>query len=455
MKLHLSADLKKRLVALAWPLFIETTLIMLIGSVDTIMIARYSNDASGAIGVGNQVIGLFNLLFMVISVGTSILVSQFIGAKLQKKVSQVTVLSLMINFILGSFGMIILLLFNENFLKLLQMESHLITFGKTYVEIVAIGSIFQALTFSAGAVIRSYGFTKIGMKASLIANLVNVVLNYALIYGVSFLSIPSMGVAGAAIATLVSKIINFAILIYVLFKVIDKHLTLSLLKPFPTNIMKDILKIGLPSVGENMSYSLSQLVLTGFITSIGIIALNTKTFYASIAMFIYAFTLAMAHASSIMVGNLTGSNQNEESYKVGIYSTKIAMIVTLSMNIIIAIAIVPLMKIFTDNQAIIDLAKMIVLIDIALEIGRAVNILIGNTLKASGDIRFPVFIAILISWTIMLPLGYLFGIYLHLGLMGIWIAMAIDEVFRGTILLIRWVSRKWQNRSFVKQHQGE
>jgi len=200
---------------------------------------------------------------------------------------------------------------------------------------------------------------------------------------------------------------------------------------------------------------LSQLVLTGFITSIGIIALNTKTFYASIAMFIYAITLAMAHASSIMVGNLTGSNQNEESYKVGIYSTKIAMIVTLSMNIIIAIAIVPLMKIFTDNQAIIDLAKMIVLIDIALEIGRAVNILIGNTLKASGDIRFPVFIAILISWTIMLPLGYLFGIYLHLGLMGIWIAMAIDEVFRGTILLIRWVSRKWQNRSFVKQHQGE
>jgi len=128
------------------------------------------------------------------------------------------------------------------------------------------------------------------------------------------------------------------------------------------------------------------------------------------------------------------------------------MIVTLVMNILLAIFIVPLMHIFTDNQAIIDLAKIIVIIDIALELGRGVNILIGNTLKAAGDIRFPVFFAIIISWTVMIPLGYLFGVYFELGLVGIWIALAVDEVVRGVILSFRWYSRKWQNKSFVKEH---
>jgi len=453
MKTVLDSSLKKRLVTIAWPLFIETVLIMLISSVDTVMIARYSNNAAGAVGVGGQVINLFNLLFMVISVGTSILVSQFIGAKMQQKISQVTLLSILVNGMIGLIGMVFMLVFNVAFLKLLQLDDTLLAYGKTYVEIVAIGSVFQAITFSAGAVIYSYGHTKIGMKASLIANLVNVVLNYVLIFGVPFLNIPQMGVAGAAIATLISKIVNFAILVYVLFRVIDKTLSLKTLKPFPTKILKDILKIGLPSVGENLSYSMSQLIITAFVTIVGTIALNTMTFYSTIAMFIYAFTVAVANAAAIMVGNLTGENRNEDSYRMAIYSIKISGIVTLIINGLFILFITPLIRIFTDNSAIIELAKWIVIIDLGVEIGRAVNILFGNTLKAAGDIRFPVIFAIIISWSIMIPLAYVLGITLEMGLIGIWIALAVDELIRGTILTFRWYSKKWQNRSFVEQHK--
>ncbi len=453
MKTVLDSSLKKRLVTIAWPLFIETLLIMLIGSVDTVMIARYSNDAAGAIGVGGQVINLFNLFFMVISVGTSILVSQFIGAKMQQKISQVTLLSIVLNGFMGLLGMGLMLIFNVPFLKLLQLDDTLLAYGKTYVEIVAIGSVFQAITFSAGAVIYSYGHTKIGMKASLIANLVNVVLNYVLIFGVPFLNIPQMGVAGAAIATLISKIVNFAILVYVLFRVIDKSLSFKLLIPFPKKIFKDILKIGLPSVGENLSYSMSQLIITAFVTIIGTIALNTMTFYSTIAMFIYAFTVAVANAAAIMVGNLTGENRTEDSYQMALYSIKVSGIVTLIINGIFILFITPLIRIFTDNPDIIELAKWVVIIDLGVEIGRAVNILFGNTLKASGDIRFPVIFAIIISWSIMIPLAYVLGITLELGLIGIWIALAVDELIRGTILTGRWYSKKWQNRSFVNQHK--
>jgi putative MATE family efflux protein len=453
MKTNLSPELKKRLVTLAWPLFIETALIMLIGSVDTIMIARFSNNASGAVGVGNQVIGLFNLLFMIVSVGTSILASQFIGAKINQKVSQVTLLSILVNFIMGFLGMIVLLIFNEPLLKLLQLNSELLEYGKTYVRIVAFGSVFQAITFSAGAIIRSYGFTKTGMKASLIANGINIVLDYVFIFGIPALNIPQMGVAGAAIATLIAKAVHFGILIYVLFRVVDRSLSFKLLKPFPKKVLKDIIDIGLPSVGENMSYSLSQLVITGFITSIGVIALNTMTFYLTVAMFIYVFTVAISNAASIMVGNLTGEDRGEDVYQLGKYSTKISVIITVSMNLLYIILIIPLIRIFTDNAEIIELAKIIVIIDLFLEVGRAVNILYGNALKASGDIRFPVFFAVIISWSIMIPLAYVLGIALEFGLVGIWMAMALDEIIRGTILTFRWMSKKWQNKSFVTHHR--
>jgi putative MATE family efflux protein len=449
MKNLLEPSAKRRLFQMAWPLFIETALLLLIGSVDTVMVARYANDASGAVGVGNQIIALFNMLFMIISVGSGILVSQFIGAGIKDKVSTITVLSLLLNFTVGLLSALALVFFAPTFLGWLGLKGTLLSFGTTYVRIVGAGSVFQSLSMSIGAVVRAHGHTKTAMKASLTANLFNVVLNYVLIYGVPFLRIPSLGVAGAAIATLVSKAINFGLLAIVLFRSVDRGLSWKLLRPFPNDLFRKLLKIGFPSTGENLSYNASQLMITAVVTAIGVTALNTKTFFATLCGFIYAFTVAVGNATGVMVGQATGKNDPDFSDRLTRFSLFWAETITVLITLMLALAIRPAMQLFTDNPEIIGLAQQIVWIDLALEVGRAANILLGVALKSAGDVLFPVSIAVVISWTVMIPLAYGFGIFLGWGLPGVYVALAADELARGTILFSRWHSQKWRNRSFV------
>jgi putative MATE family efflux protein len=451
----LSEDLfkvqKKQLITYAIPLLLENGFGMLIGFVATIFIARYDNGAAGAVGVANMLLGFFHLLFMIVSVGAGILSAQYIGAKLMKEVSTVTVISILANLILGILGSLAIWIWAEDLLKFLNLSGELLAFGTTYIRIVALSTTFQAMWFSLSAIIRSYGYTKLSLKIAIVPNLVNIVLNYVFIYGVRVLGIPSLGVAGVGIAAAASQFAGFLISFIILAAKIDPSLSLRLLSPFPKRIFIDIMKIGVPSTGENISYHVSQMLITSYITALGAMALNTKTYYVNIAMFIYWITVAMSQAAAIMVGNLAGAGKSDQSYRIAIYSFKVSLVATIFVNALFIVLIVPLMRLFTDNPDIIALAKWIVLIDFVLEIGRAIGVIFGNSLKASGDVRFPVVLNVVVTWLTIVPLAYFLGIGLHLGLSGIWIAFAFDETLRGVILFFRWRSRKWETKAFVNR----
>ncbi|MCK7484129.1 MAG: MATE family efflux transporter [Bacillus subtilis] len=113
------------------------------------------------IGVANMVIGFFHLLFMVISVGTGIIVAQFVGAKMWGDVTKATAVSLFVNFISGIVGAIVLFVFAEPLLKMVGLKDDLLASGITYVRLVALSTTFQAMSFSISAVIRSYGYTRV------------------------------------------------------------------------------------------------------------------------------------------------------------------------------------------------------------------------------------------------------------------------------------------------------
>ncbi|MDZ4195886.1 MAG: MATE family efflux transporter [Candidatus Izemoplasmatales bacterium] len=448
---HDFLPLKKRLKQLVLPLFIENGLAMTIGISGTIMIANYDNNAASAIGVTNMVIGFFHLMFMIISVGTGIIVAQYVGAKMWKQVSTTTAMSLVVNFVGGFIGSLVIFFFAPDILKLVGLRNDLLASGLTYIRIVALSTTFQAMSFSISAVIRSYGYTSLGMKIAIIPNIVNISLNYLFIYGFPQLGITSLGVLGVGISAAISQTIGFSIFFLILTKKIDRSLSLQLLRPFPKQILKDILKIGVPSTGENISYQVSQIVVAGFITTIGVVALNTRTYYANIAMFIYLITVAFTQATAVMVGNLMGEGRAGEAYQVSIYSFKISITSSLVVNILFVLFIVPLISMFTTNPEIIALAKWIVIVDIGVEMGRASGVVFSNSLKASGDVRFPVYLNVIVTWTMVVPLAYFLGIVLGFGLIGVWAAFAFDELLRGTLLFLRWRSRKWTTKAFINR----
>ncbi len=446
--MKVEAKLRGELKRITWPLFIESALFSLLGSVDTIMLGRYSDNSVAAVGVANQIIWMLNLMFGIITAGTSILIAQYLGAKSKKKtIIQVAGISIGVNTIIGVTISFIMFFGGTGMMKLLNSPPELIDLGNQYLKIVG-GFIFiQAITMTFTAILRAHSLTKICMNATIIMNLVNVILNYILIFGK--FGFPSMGVSGAALATTLSKIIGLIILGRATYDLILNKFKISMFKPFPKIHLINILKIGIPSAAEQISYNLSQLVITSFINLIGVSSMAAKSYVGTIVCFSYIFASAVGQGGSILIGNLVGNKEDNKAYNLCIYTLKKAVVVSIVMSCLIAILGEGILGFLTSSSEIISIAVTVFIIEIILEPGRCINIVGINGLRATGDVRFPVYIGIFSMWTFGVGLAYILGVKFNFGLTGIWIAFAIDEWFRGILVLIRWKTGKWKGKGFV------
>jgi putative MATE family efflux protein len=285
-------------------------------------------------------------------------------------------------------------------------------------------------------------FVTIGM------NLLNVLGNYLFIFGP--FGIPVLGVAGVALSTVVSRGLGLLAMFIILYKRVGDLPFRTLLK-FPMDSLKSILKIGVPSAGENLAYSLSQMMITYIITVLGTQALTTKVYAQNLGMFIYLGSLAVALATQIMVGHRVGAKQHEAAFRTCLRSLKIAFAISLGMAALFAFFREPLLGIFTDDPEIIRMGGWLIILTLLLETGRTFNLVIISSLKAAGDVKFPVAMGILSMFGVAVGLSYVLGIQMGMGLVGLWVAYSADEWFRGLLMLWRWRSRKWQEMSLIEK----
>lgn len=442
------SNIRKGLGKLVVPIFIETLLIMMLGAIDTIMLSQYSDNSVAAVGVVNQLVMFAFLIFEVINIGTSVLCSQYLGARLEKKMVQVVGVSLLLNLVFGLLVSAILHFGAGALLQMMGLRPSLMEDGVNYMQIVGAFAFFQAMSLTISASLRSVNKAIYPMMVTVLVNLMNIIGNYTLIFGK--FGFPEMGVEGAAISTAFARGVSMLILFVVLFKKHIKTFPLSYFKPFPFIELKNLLKIGLPSAGENMSYSFSQVVLTYFINMLGNEALATRTYVVNIVMFVYLFAIAMAQGGAITIGHLVGQKKIRAAYLLGEYVMRWSIFVSLSLSCLWALGGPWIFDMLTDNEAIVQLGIHILFVDIILEVGRAVNIYATNALRSAGDVNYPFYVGVVVQWSIAVGLGYLLGIHWTLGLVGMWCAFLLDENIRAVIFIHRWNSMKWAKKAFVE-----
>jgi putative MATE family efflux protein len=440
--------LSRQLAFLAGPIFVETLLVMMLGAVDTFMLSRHSDNSVAAVGVVNQLMNLIFLLFEVISLGTSILCSQYIGAGRRDKVIQVVGISLMFNLISGLLISLGLVFFAEDALHVMGLRPDLMGYGLPYMKIVGGFAFLQAMSLSLSAALRSADKAKYPMYVSMVVNVLNIFGNYTLIFGK--FGMPALGVEGAAISTSFCRCVSVVILFVVLFKKHIPSFPKELFTPFPWIELKNLLKIGIPSAGEHMSYSLSQVVITYFINMISNQALATRSYVVNIVMFTYIFALAIAQGGAILIGHLVGMKKIRAAYAIGRRVMKLGTTASVSLSLLTAIFGKSILGLLTDDPWIIATGASILWIEVLLENGRALNFFGVNSLRSAGDIYFPVIVGIVVMWAIQVVGSYFFGISLGWGLVAMWAIFALDENIRGFIFVHRWNSFKWVGRSFVR-----
>jgi len=380
--------MKHRFKALFWPTLIELLFFMLMGTIDTFMLSHYSDFAVGAL-----------LTTLIVSLA-------------------------------------------PNLLRLVQTEEVLFEGSLSYLRVVGLSLFFVAMSNIITASLRSYGHAKYITYVVIVANIANIIGNAILING--YFGFPRLGILGAALSTLIVRSMMVVVYMIIAYKVIGlrpSHLKFSL------DTTKQVLKIGLPSALESWTYTLMQAIILSMINTLGAEFTTARTYINTILTYIYIFSLAFAAANAVMTGYYIGERDFNKAHKETLKTAFRSFIVVFLMTLLINLLSGVILGFFTNNQVIINTARQILWIALILEFSRSLNLIFIQALRSAGDTTFPLVMAIISMFGVAVTFAYLLGIHLSLGLMGIYIAYAMDETIRGIMMYTRWQSRRWENKS--------
>lgn len=315
---------KKTLISLTIPIFFELLLVTVVGNIDTIMLGYYSDKAVGAIGGITQLLNIQNVIFSFINLATAILTAQFLGARDYKRVKQVISVSLVLNVLLGVVLGGIYLFFWRGLLQKINLPEELVGIGKYYFQMVGGLCVFQGIILSCGAILKSHGRPTETLIINVGVNILNILGNGMFIFG--WLGMPVLGTTGVGISTVVSRGIGCVAAFYMMCKYCNFTFRKKYIKPFPFKIVKNILSIGFPTAGENLSWNVGQLLIVAMVNTMGTTIIASRTYLMLISNFVMTLSIALGQGTAIQVGHLVGAGEVKEVYSKCLKSVKIAFI---------------------------------------------------------------------------------------------------------------------------------
>ena len=427
------------------PIALETLCYMLAGMVDTIMLSTVGDSAVGAVGTANTYINVFIIMFHVVSSGMIAVMTQYIGAKRIGVAFQARQIGAVFNMVLGVALSIFLFVFSGLILEIVGVAPLLMDYAKTYLKIVGGFCFLNALIPIFSSYLRAFGYTKQPLIATLVANVVNLCLNAVFLFGLH------AGVAGVAVATVLSRILNLAIVIVASKILVKAKEDSERLKN--TEVFVQIIKVGLPSALETALYNVAMTLTIRFLNQMDESGFHVtaRAYAAQIANFSYCAGAALAQANAIMTGWRIGEGDYEACDKGTKKAAWIGIVVAAGLEIIFVLCADVLIRIFTQDLEMIRLVKILLTIDIVLEVGRVTNLVFGQALKTSGDAIFTTMIGVLFMYLCMVGGTWFFGIHLNLLAVGAYIGLATDECVRAMFMFLRWQSGKWRTKGFIQR----
>lgn len=435
---------RKTLAQLSVPICLETLFYMLSGMVDTLMLSSVSDQAVGAVGTANTYIGVFIVMFGIISSGMVAVMSQNIGAGRPGIAYQARQLGMIFNAVIGILMSAVLAVFSGGILRMVSIAPALFEPAETYLKIVGGTCFLNALIPIFSSYLRVFGYTKYSLIGTIVGNILNIILNSVFLY------VFHRGVMGVAVATVISRIVNLiivAIMGAVLIKAKQSPERIS-----PQKILAQIVKIGFPSALETALYNVAMTFIVRFMNQMDANGMNVtaRSYAMQIADFSYCAGAALAQANAIMTGWRIGAKELEECDRGTRKAVIYGLVTATCFSVTFALSGRFIVHIFTDNTQMISLVVKLLIIDIFLEFGRVTNLVYSQALKTSGDALFPVIMGAIFMYLFAVGGTYFLGIHMGLLAVGAYIAMAGDECARAVGMVLRWKSGKWKSKSLVE-----
>ena len=441
---------------LSVPLFIELFMQIMVGNVNQMMLAPHGTDPAAAVGNALQILNIITIALSAMGTASTVLVTRVLGnASSKRTISEIATVALVVNMALGALMTAVLFAFWPQFFSWLHIDATLWGMGSSFLLIVGSTTILQGAFFAITALLRSFARVGDVMGASLAMNAVNVGVGLVLVNGLG--GVPALGVEGTAAANVAARVVGLGLAAFMLLRHTDVRPSPRLLRPFPKKTLKNMLGVGIPSSGEQMNYDLAQIVILSFINVLGTTVVTVKVYCSMLASIAYLYSIALSQATQIVLGYLFGAGKFDIVRRRVWMADLIAAVLTTAVSLTLWWNFDAVVGLLTADPVVHELGRQIMLVEVFLGIGRSLNIVMVRALIALGDVRTPVTVNVAFSWVFAVGGGWLLGIGWGWGLVGMWIAMCIDEWLRAGFLIATFARGGWKRRALgsVEGGRGE
>ena len=442
--------------ALAWPTIVEEALATIVQYADSAMVGRIGAHASAAVGLTTTMTWLVNSPMFALGVGVVACIARAVGAKDFNLARRIAAQSVIMAAVLGTVLGVITLAISPFLPAWLGAEESLRRDGSLYFAIVCAPMPFRAAVIIFGASLRASGDTRTPMLISAGVNLLNVVLNFLMIYATRTVSLLGMsfvmpgagwGVAGAATASAISYVAGGVAMFIALRRsrmVSPKGCSLRL----DRDAMLPCLRIGLPVAMQRMASCMGQVVFSALVTSLGTVALATHSLAITAEQAFYIPGYGMQAAASTLAGQSLGEGDEKKLRRISLMITLMATgIMTVAGAVLFAIP-AQMMSLFTTDPAVIAGGVTVLRIVAVSEPIFGMSIILEGVFNGVGDTKAPFAIALVGMWGVRILSTAICVKLLHLGLNAVWVCMVADNVTRGVLLAIRYVRGTWRRGLF-------
>lgn len=430
---------------LALSLALQNLLTYGVNMMDTVMLGRYSQDAMGGVSLCNQIQYLLQMLVVGAGEGVVVLGSQYWGKGNLKPIPHIIGVALRFGGGLALLLFCVVSFFPTQLLSLLSNDRAIIAEGQTYFQIICFTYVIFTVTNILVASLRSIGIVKIGYIISGSTLVINVCLNYCLIYG--NLGFPELGVRGAAIATLVSRCVELLIVIYYLkYKENKLHLTLSKLLCIDTSYIRDYMHISLPVLINQALWGVAQMVQTGILGHLGGDVTAANAIAVQVFQVLSVVAYGAASASGIVVGHTIG--EGDERRLRPVVNTLQVLFITIGIcsGFLIYILRTPILMIFggtlTDQAYGLSMQFMLVLS--ITTVGTSYQMACDNgIIRGGGDTAFSAKMNLISMWLIIVPFSAMAAFWWKCAPVVVFFLLKWDQLYKAIPVVIRLRSWKW------------
>ena len=443
---------RKDIAKILLPLVLQNILTITIGMVDSIMVSGDGEAAFAGVSLVSSLDTLLVTLFSSIASGGAVVLAQTMGRGDQKLSCEAAKQLLYVTSAIAAVISVCVLIPRTALLQLLfgEVEADVMRNALGYFSIIAISFPFLAVDNAVGAIFRAQGDSMISLKISIFKNLLNISGNAFFIYGLH------MGAIGAALATLIARIIGAVVLIAIAHGKV-RYIYIEHLFTYRPNkeIIKAILHIGVPNGIENSLFQFGKVITSSLISTLSTASIAANAAALSLANLQYTTGGAVQSTMISVVGKCVGAEEKEQAKHYAKVLLFLGYVLIFIVSVLLAVFASPLLSLYNLSPEGLVTAKELIWFHGAASIVLwAAAFCLPSVFRAANDVRFTMVVSIFSMWAFRVALAQIlvpesltvFGYELAgagMDIMGVWVAMTIDWVFRAILFAWRFYSDRW------------